>query len=74
MRGCPRVHIVQVISQENDTEELSATMTPGLAKYSLRDKRYAFSREHREILVPTGEKFNKNGDSIILKKLVLKHL
>jgi len=32
------MRIVQVISQENDTEELSATMTPGLAKYSLRDR------------------------------------
>lgn len=29
------MRIVQVISQENDTEELNATMTPGLAKYSL---------------------------------------
>ena len=68
------MRVVQVISQEKDTEELSATMTPGLAKYSLRDKRYAFSREHREIVVSTGEKFHKNGDSLILKKLVLKHL
>lgn len=36
------MRIVQVISHENDTEELSSIMTPGLAKYSLESNAMHF--------------------------------
>lgn len=46
------MRLVQVISQENDTKELSSILTPGKVQFTETNAMH----EHQEILVPGGEK------------------